>query len=269
MKLCINGKIVDDENAPLSASDRGFTLGDGVFETMYVNDYEIELFEYHMIRLRGSLSVLDMNICIDNDVMHEHIIDTLKANKLTTGALRITITRGAGARGIAFDRTLRANVFITSSFAERNQPPATLNLSEYTRNDTSPLSSIKTINYIDAVMAMNDARQLGFNDALVLNSKLKVCCALSSNIFLITPTSILTPALKEGCLAGITRSRVIQICKRLDIDICETIISIDDVKNAKSVFLTNSLIKARPVARFLNIDYPIDNPTFKQIYNCL
>ena len=194
-KIWINGKIVDAQNA-ISSSDRGFTLGDGIFETMYFDNGNIELFEMHMIRLKSTLSFLYINISYSHNDLINATRKLFEENKLSCGVVRLTVSRGCGKRGIAFDNELKATVVISVSVVDRFQAPVKICTTSYIRNEKSPLSSFKMLNYTDSIMAFNDAKMKGFGDALMLNIKGNVSCTTTANIFLIKGNNLITPSLK-------------------------------------------------------------------------
>jgi len=257
-KIWINGKIVDGQNA-ISSNDRGFTLGDGVFETMYFDNGNIELFEMHMIRLKSTLSFLYINIFYSYSDLINAIKQLFEENKLSCGAVRLTVSRGCGKRGIAFDNKLKATVVISVSVVDRFQAPVKICTTNYIRNEKSPLSSFKILNYTDFIMALNDAKMKGFGDALMLNIVGNVACTTTANIFLIKGNNLITPSLKSGCLPGIMRSVVLNIAKKNNLNVAETDVKIDHMNTADSVFLTNSIIRLKKIVGFENISYDLEN----------
>ena len=264
-KAWINGHVLENDDNVVSIFDRGFTLADGAFETMYFDTGIVEYFQYHTLRLRNALSTLAIPHHIDDESLLNAIVKTADMNGYKTCAVRVTVTRGVGGRGLALPQEQLPTMTITVSTVERNRPPARMGVSEYTRNDTSPLSSLKTLSYTDGVMALEDVSQRGFDEALILNTKGRVCCASAGNIFFVLGNNLVTPDLAQGCLAGITRSIVIQSAKRMGISVQERAVSIDDIKNADAVFITNSIMKIRLVATLEQTYYALDNAIINDI----
>tara|TARA_Y100000287_G_C14168862_1_gene328709 strand:+ start:57 stop:869 length:813 start_codon:yes stop_codon:yes gene_type:complete len=263
-KIWINGKIVDAQNA-ISSSDRGFTLGDGIFETMYFDNGNIELFEMHMIRLKSTLSFLYINISYSHNDLINATRKLFEENKLSCGVVRLTVSRGCGKRGIAFNNELKATVVISVSVVDRFQAPVKICTTSYVRNEKSPLSSFKMLNYTDSIMAFNDAKMKGFGDALMLNIKGNVSCTTTANIFLIKGNNLITPSLKSGCLPGIIRSVVLNIAKKNNLNVAETDVKIEHMKTADSVFITNSIIRLKKIIGFEDTNYDLENKVMLNI----
>ena len=263
-KVWVNENIVDEENA-ISSGDRGFTLGDGAFETMYFDGGQIEYFEMHIIRLKSTLSKLYINLPYNEKQILTAVDELAEVNKLSCGVVRLTVSRGAGIRGIAFDKEITPTVVISISSVERIQPPVKICLTDYSRNEKSPLSSFKMLNYSDSIMAMHIAKSKGFGDAVMLNTAGRVVCATTSNIFLLRGDILITPCLTDGCLPGIMRSAVLNLGKKLGLRIGETSVTVDHLKTADAVFLTNSIVRIRKVAGFGDIEYNLENAIINKI----
>ena len=263
-KVWINGNIVDSENS-ISSSDRGFTLGDGAFETMYFDSGQIEYFEMHIIRLKSTLSKIYINLPYNEKQILSAVGVIAEENKLTCGAVRLTVSRGCGKRGIAFDKDITPTVVISIASVERMQPPVKVCLTDYSRNEKSPLSSFKMLNYSNAVMAMHIAKTKGFGDAVMLNTAGNVVSATTSNIFLLRGDVLITPDLTDGCLPGIMRSAILNAGKKLGLKIGEASVTIEHLKTADAVFLTNSIVRIRKVAGFEDTEYNLENEIIAKI----
>ena len=268
-KLWVNGHILDSADNTLSALDRGFTLADGAFETMYFDNNFVEYYQYHILRFRNTLTQLSIVYHVNEEDLLNNIRETMKANDLRSGAVRVTITRGFGGRGLAYPATQTPTVVITASSVQRLHQPARMGISQYTRNDTSPLSTMKTLSYTGNIMALDEVSHEGNNEALILNTKGKVCCASAGNIFLVFGQNLVTPDLNQGCLPGIMRAMTISIAKRLGVLVSEAPVSIKDIRNADAVFITNSLMRIRMVAVLEDTLYDLDNQIVSSIKNIL
>ena len=264
-KLWVNGDVLDSADNTLSVFDRGFTLADGAFETMYFDNNCVEYYKYHILRFRNTLTQLSIAYHVNDEVLLNNIREIMEANDLRSGAVRVTATRGVGGRGLAYPETQAPTIVITVSSVQRLRQPARMGISQYTRNETSPLSAMKTLSYTGSIMALDEASRAGNNEALILNTKGQVCCASAGNIFLVLGQNLVTPALNQGCLAGIMRAVVIGTAKRLGILVSEALVSIEDIKNADSVFITNSLMRVRLVATLEDTLYDLDNPIVSSI----
>ena len=268
-KLWVNGHILDSADNTLSVLDRGFTLADGAFETMYFDNNCVEYYEYHILRFRNTLTQLSITYHVNEEVLLNNIRETMKANDLRSGAVRVTITRGVGGRGLACPKTQAPTIVITVSSVQRLRQPARMGISQYTRNETSPLSTMKTLSYTGSIMALDEVSREGHNEALILNTKGKVCCSSAGNIFLVLGQNLVTPDLNQGCLAGIMRAMTIACAKRLGIFVSEAPVSIEDIKNADAVFITNSLMRIRMVGTLEDTLYDLDNQIVSSIKNTL
>ncbi|MGB1361074.1 MAG: aminotransferase class IV [Alphaproteobacteria bacterium] len=264
MQVWVNGEITEDKNA-ISSADRGFTLADGVFETMYFDNSEVELFQMHMIRLKSSLSALHINMPYKDDEILNAIRELFDVNKMKSGAIRLTVTRGVGARGLSFADINSSTVVISSASVERIQTPVRICTTDYIRNEKSLLSSYKTLDYSESIMAFNSARIRGFGDAVMLNTVGNVACCTTSNIFLLRGNVLITPPLKDGCLPGIMRSVIISIAKKMELKILESTVTKQHLDSADAVFLSNSIVRLRKVSSFENIHYDIENEIVNNI----
>jgi branched-chain amino acid aminotransferase len=174
--------------------------------------------------------------------------------------LRLTLTRGAGGRGLAASSDRPTFIGTLTDFDRALQfQPMTLMTSRIERNLKSPTSSIKTISYIDQVMAAREAVNQDFDEALMLNSKGRVACCTIGNIFLVIDGTLVTPSLGEGILDGVMRSVIIDSAKDAGLKVSERMVRLADLDRADGMFATSSLRFVRPVVRFT--DRPLALPT--------
>ncbi|MTI11108.1 aminotransferase class IV [Curvivirga aplysinae] len=250
MIFWVNGELREDTSA-IAINDRGFLLGDGIFETFYVeNGLACEVTE-HLDRLYQGLNILDIACSYSKQELAEAIQSCLKRNKLEIGSLRLTVSRGIGPRGLLPPTNCQNTVLITcvAGSIKRNEfPPISLTISRIRRNETSPTSRFKTIGgYLDNVLALKEAKDAGFDDAILLNTKGHIACTSSANIFLNIEDIWYTPQKEDGILSGIYRGIAI---KKLKVDkqiILERSLSLSDLEKAGKVLISNSLIGLRKV----------------------
>ncbi len=231
----------------LSAQDRGFTLGDGVFETMAVNqDVALWRFE-HIERLRGA--ALELGIAFpDADI--ENAIDALTHRTRDHHVLRLTLTRGEAGRSLAGGNATPTLIGIVQPFdGNLRFQPVTLATSGIRRNLHSPSVRIKSISYVDNILAAREARVADADDALLLNTAGRVSCITIGNIFLELNGELLTPSLTEGVLPGIMRRAVIGLARLGGIIVREKQVKVADLAKADCIFITNSLRFVRPVSK--------------------
>jgi branched-chain amino acid aminotransferase len=229
----------------LSHNDRGLTLGDGVFETLAVVD-GVALWRFeHLERMRLAAAELGLPFP-ENQI--EDAVDALTHKAKGHYVLKLTLTRGEAARGLAsggkkptvlgqlhpFDASLRFR-------------PVKLVTSAVRRSPHAPSSRLKTISYIDNIAAAREAHAQGADDALMLNVAGRVACCSVGNIFLVKDETLATPSLAEGVLPGIMRAAVIALAKAGKIDVKEKQLRPRDIDEADAMFMTNSLRFLRPV----------------------
>jgi branched-chain amino acid aminotransferase len=243
-RIWLDGKLRHD-GAHVSIHDRGFTLGDGLFETILVQNHVALWRDAHVERMRRGASLLGISFPAQ-DV--NTAMDALLATGTGHHVLRLTLTRGAGSRGLAGDAERSTLVGTLADFDPGLQfQPITLCISSIERNLRSPTASIKTTSYIDQVMATREAAQRECDDALMLNSEGRVACCASGNIFLTMAKRLVTPSLGEGILNGIMRTLVIQAAQQAGLEVTEQPVQRSDLAVADGMFATNSLRFMRPV----------------------
>lgn len=251
MKLWIDGVLKDVDRARIAPNDRGFLLADGLFETMRAVDGKVQFFHAHYRRLCEGIKVLGFSTEWTEDLLDEACGDLLAANDLVDASLRLTVTRGAGPRGLLPPHDVAPTIMLTAfgmTHEPHTLPAASLTVSDIRRNEGSPLSRIKALGYLDNIMALSAARDAGFDDAVMLNNAGRVCSATAANIFAMTGQRLVTPPLEDGVLGGITRARLLKAAAGQGYDVVEESLGVEQLKSADSLYLTNSLIGIRLVA---------------------
>jgi branched-chain amino acid aminotransferase/4-amino-4-deoxychorismate lyase len=232
----------------IPADDRGLLLGDGLFETLLAEDGELRGFEPHMARLHRGCAVLGL-APPDPAAALELARAALEGSGLAKGraVVRLNLTGGSG-RGL--DRTpgSPSRLFATAGSAPGPEAPARLVTSDVRRNEGSPASRLKTLSYLDNVLARRQARAAGADEALMLNNRGEVACAAAANLFWIRKGRLCTPALECGVLDGIMRAKVMEAARGLGLEVAEVRAGRAELGAAEGLFLTNSVIGVRPVA---------------------
>jgi branched-chain amino acid aminotransferase/4-amino-4-deoxychorismate lyase len=232
--------------AAVPFDDRGLTLGDGLFETLLAVDGALRDAEAHLARLAAGCAVLGLPA---PDLAEAH--DRLrKAAAGTAGrmAVRLTLTAGSGGRGLVRPSAPSIRMFATAAPAPAPAGPARLVTSAVRRNQASPASRVKSLAYLDNVLARREAAQAGADEALMLNGRGEAACASAANLFWLQGGRLFTPSLDCGVLDGITRSAVIREARRLGVEVCEVRSGPQALASAQAVFLTSSLIGVRAAA---------------------
>ena len=249
MTVWLNGRCVPSDQAQIAPDDRGFLLGDGVFETLLAVNGKIIDGETHLVRLHQGTDLLELGLPYTDDTLLEAMAVLLADNELRHGraSIRLTVSRGSGPRGLLYPDSQTPTCLIT---AARAGPPLTsmrVITSDVVRNEHSPLTAIKSLNYLDNILARRQAQKAGADEALMRNTQGRIACASAANIWAIVEDMFITPPTIEGALAGITRDRVCDILAQHNIAFTEAPISQDVITSASGLFLTNSLIGICPI----------------------
>lgn len=250
--IFLGDRLVAATTARIDPSDRGFTLGDGVFETLRAYGGKPFRLAAHVARLAAGAAALGIPLPLPAARIAEAVAETIAANDLMTddAAIRITLSRGTGARGLLPPADARPTLMISASVYH---PPAARPLgaviSEIRRNEHSPLARIKSLNYLDNVLAQRDAAARGADEAILLNTAGRLACAARANLFVLRGRALLTPPESEGVLPGIARAEVLEIARELNIGAHETPLDRNALATADEAFLSNSLIEIAGLGR--------------------
>ena len=235
----------------IDIADRGFLLGDVVFETILMIDGAPAFWDAHMERLCKALSALGFRIEIGRQALASDARRLAQRNGAAEGAasLRITVSRGAGERGLMFpaaDKQRPRLLMTVDPVAPVLHSSISIRLSTYVRNGASLSARFKTANYLDNIMARREAVEQGCDEAIMLNNHGRVACASSANVFIATAADeIVTPPVEEGALPGIVRGVLLRQSDAIGAPVIERPIE-PDLLQRSDVFLTNSLIGVQP-----------------------
>ncbi|MGH6937276.1 MAG: aminotransferase class IV, partial [Methylocella sp.] len=213
MRIWQNGRIFVPEEAHVSIADRGLLLGDGLFETMAVQNAQVFDLEAHLERLASGLGVLGFVQAVDLAKLRSGIAQYIAAEEAACAVLRVTVTRGAGPRGLAPPEEPRPTIFMTlSPMPAVRKIPLSLHIATGTRrNEYSALSRVKALPYLDNLLALSEARAHGADEALLLNKRGTVVCATVANVFVIRDGRLETPPVSDGALPGTMRALVLSL----------------------------------------------------------
>lgn len=248
MIVFLNGAFIAEEDAALSPFDRGFTLGDGVFDTLRADNGEPVDAHRHFMRLLDHAGQLRLYPDITMAELKATAQALLEKNDFTMGhhAVRTVITRGSAPRGLLPPEPAKPLLLMTAAPvpAPSATPLTLITAQSVRRNEYSQLSRIKSLNYADNMLAAMEAFEKGADDALMLNTKGHVTCATTSNIFVVRGGRLLTPPLADGVMDGVTRTHLMVMN-----EVTEQSLTLDDLYAAEGVFLSSSIRGLRPVAR--------------------
>ena len=246
MKVYVSGKWVDEEEAKISVFDHGLLYGDGVFEGIRIYNNRVFLLNEHIDRLYDSAKAIALTIPMDKAEMIEVVAQTCRANELADGYIRLVVTRGKGSLGLnpylcdhpeiivivakiqLYPRDLYENgLKLVTVGTVRNHPEA-----------INP--RIKSLNYLNNVLAKIEAINAGCMECLMLNHKGEVAEASGDNVFAIRNGTIMTPPIHTGALEGITRNKVIELALEAGYEVIESPMARYDLYVADEVFLTGT-----------------------------
>ena len=262
LQIYLDGKWVPKSEAKISVFDHGLLYGDGVFEGIRSYNGLVFKLKEHLKRLWESAHTLMLEIPLSEKEMQQAILETLRRNRLSNAYIRVVVTRGVGDLGLDPAKCKRATVFIiTDKIALYPESlydnglaiitvPTVRNLSEAVN------PSIKSLNYLNNILAKIEAKNSGCMEALMLNSQGYVAECTGDNIFMIKKEGgdsgrplLLTPPTYLGALKGITRQAIIEIADKKQISFEERVLTRHDLFNADEVFLTGTAAEVIPVVK--------------------
>ena len=259
MKLWLNGDLMAAEKAGIAPNDRGFLLGDGIFETLLVLEGRPALADEHFARLAASAETLGIPLSFTPADLDAIYAGVLEANDLMTApraSLRVTLTRGPGPRGIAVPLDVSPTLLVTA--APGGTPPQSVSavVSTIRRNTSSPAARLKALPYLDNVFAKEEAKLAGADEAILLDTQGHLACASVANVFFWEGGKLVTPSAKGPILPGITRAAVLKLARKLGIETEEGHILPNRLLQADGIFLTNSLTGLLPVKKMDGRELP-------------
>ena len=246
LQIYLAGKLVPQEQAVVSVFDHGLLYGDGVFEGIRVYGGKVFLEDEHIIRLYESAKSIRLEIPITPAEMTQALRDTVAANNITDGYVRLVVTRGAGTLGIDPARTSNPQVIIIADKIslypqELYDNGMRLITASTIRNHSGALSPrIKSLNYLNNVLAKIEGTDAGTVEALMLNHKGEVAECTGDNIFIIKDGVLKTPPPEAGILEGLTRGAVMKLATEAGIEVRQTPLVRHDIFVADECFLTGT-----------------------------
>ena len=245
-KIYLDGLIVDEADAKVSVFDHGLLYGDGVFEGIRFYNHRVFRLEEHIRRLYDSAKSILLTIPLTPQEMIAATCATIRANGLVDGYIRLVITRGVGPMGLSPYKCPKASVIIIVDTISLYSEEAYANgLTMATCSSRRPSHDIlspqvKSLNYLNNVMAKVEALQAGAEEGLILNDLGLVAECTGDNVFVIRDGLITTPPITAGALPGITRAAVIDIARELGIPLAERDLSRHDIYTCDECFLTGT-----------------------------
>lgn len=258
MKIYLDGEFYDKENAKISVFDHGLLYGDGVFEGIRFYGGKVFRLEEHMNRLYDSARAICLTVPLDKAALTEAVLETIRQNELQDGYVRLVVTRGCGDLGLNPALCPKATVFVIASkitlypeeMYRNGLVVATCATRRIPHGALSPM--VKSLNYLNNVMAKIEAQQAGAGEGLMLNEQGYVAECTGDNIFIVKNGKLFTPPIASGALAGVTRAVVFEMAAEMGLAISEPEMTRYDIYTADECFLTGTAAEVIPAVKLDN-----------------
>lgn len=258
-----NGDVI-----PGFGIDDRIYLGEGLFETLKVDSSKPCFAHLHWQRLDKSARQLGVPFDLSYDDWLDHLITQIKGDNLYHGGIKAILSGGSAPRGLAAQGQVSQLIFQTFNYTVNNHPIRLMSAS-WLRDGANPVYQLKTVNYLEAILARRQAIAHGADDALFFNLYHYATETTCANLFLIKNNEVLTPGVEHGVLPGITRLRLLVLCKQHDIPFLETSITKSMIEEADAVFVTNSLQGIRSVLSIDQVIFEVNHSLIDQLNNLL
>jgi branched-chain amino acid aminotransferase len=255
MQVYIDGQFYAQEDAKISVFDHGFLYGDGIFEGIRAYNGRVWHLTEHLDRLYGSAKSIWMEIPISWKQMEEVVLETCRRNNLRDAYIRLVVSRGAGDLGLDPRKCPKPSIICIadkiSLFPAEVYEQGMQVISVGTRrNPVDSLSpQVKTLNYLNGIMAKISAITLGYPEVIMLNKEGYVCEGTGDNIFIVKNEKVITPPSYLGILPGITRAAVMAMAREMGYAVEEGVFTLHDVYTADECFLTGTAAEIVPVVQ--------------------
>jgi branched-chain amino acid aminotransferase len=253
MKIWLDEKLVEEQDAKISVFDHGLLYGDGVFEGIRFYNGRVFRLEEHISRLFDSARAIVLNMPWTQEQVCQFTVDTIKANGLNDGYVRLVVTRGTGGLGLNPYLCERPSMFIIGStislYPEEYYSKGLAIITCATRRPAPAalMPQVKSLNYLNNIMAKVEAIQSGAMEAVMLNEQGYVAECTGDNLFLLKNGKLLTPPVSDGALDGVTRRVILELADQLGIPWAEQTLTRYDIFVADECFLTGTAAEVIPV----------------------
>ena len=252
-KVWLNGQMVDREKASISVFDHGLLYGDGVFEGIRFYERKVFKLDEHIDRLFNSAKIIMLDIPVSKDDLKKAVLLTCRESGLDNGYVRPVVTRGTGPLGLAPWKCTNPNIFIIADtlllypveLYRNGMPIVTVPTRRNISEAVNPM--IKSLNYLNNILAKIEAKTAGVEEALMLNQEGYVAECTGDNIFIVRNGVIYTPPVYAGALPGITLSAVIEVAAQMGVKVIDKIFTRAEVYTADECFLTGTAAEVVPI----------------------
>lgn len=234
--VCFNRKIVRAENALLSAISSAAFYGKGVFTTLAVIDKKPFLWEKHWRRLNENADKLKLGLINFSETeIKNYLLETIEKNNFIDGRARITFFNESTGKIWNFDNDKGTSFLITTANSHETRSEFRLTVSPYRVNSKSPLAGVKSCNYLEKILALDEAKMRGFDEAIQLNERGEIVSACMANVFWLKNEKLFTPSLETGCMRGTMRDFIMEKLEATKVEIDLKVLS-----EADAIFLTSA-----------------------------
>ena len=255
MKIYVDGKYYGERDAKISVFDHGLLYGDGIFEGIRAYNGRVFKLKEHIDRLYASAKAILLTIPMSHAQMMKAVVDTCRLNKIRDGYIRLVVTRGVGTLGLNPNRCKKPSVIVIADqvqlypaeLYERGMEIVTVSTTRNHHNSLNP--AIKSLNYLNNILAKIEANIAGCEEAIMLNNEGFVAECTGDNVFIAQEGRLYTPPLSAGALYGITRRTVMEMAAESAIPVTEPNLTRYDLFNADECFLTGTGAELIPVVK--------------------
>jgi branched-chain amino acid aminotransferase len=254
LMIYIDGKYYPKSEAKISVYDHGLLYGDGVFEGIRAYNGVVFKLKEHINRLFKSAHPIFLKIPLTKEQLSEAVLETLKKNNLKNAYIRLVVTRGIGDLGLDPRKCPKATIIIITEpllqlhSAEKVENGINTVITWVKRNPVDTQThEMKSLNYLNSILGKIEANNIGADEAICLDKTGYVCEGVGENIFIVRDSKLLTPPLSSGALDGITRTLIIRLAKKLEIEVIERNITPNELFTADEVFFTGTAAEVAPI----------------------
>ena len=253
MKIYLNDKLVDQSEATVSVFDHGLLYGDGIFEGIRLYDGCVFKLDEHLERLEYSAKAIMLKMPWSREQIADAVCQTCRANGLKDGYIRLVVTRGVGSLGLSIKNCDAPQLIVIADkiqlYPEEFYENGLKIITVPTRrcNPAALPPTVKSLNYLNNILAKIEAQHLGYHEAIMLNDQGYIAECTGDNVFVIHKGELITPSASAGALKGITRDTALAIAEELNIPWREANLTRYDVWVADELFLTGTAAEIVPI----------------------